>query len=391
MNNKKILFISGGIWQRSFVEFLKNKSHFVAIVNPVETETTKLCDLHIKCDINNTIEIEKNIEIIKPDVITSDQSDVSTRIVSELSEKYGLNCNNLSIIEKFSDKYEIFQFASKMQIPVPDSVIIKSVEDLYSFSKKVGFPFIIKPTDSTMSRGFNKINFEHEIDEKLINNSLQFSKSKKIIAQNFIEGDMITCEGICSGGKHKTLATSIKVSSDYFSPGVTSKVSYPAKCSQEIIDKIIKLNDKYVEESGMRFGLTHSEYIFNEKEFKLIEIGARGGGAGISDKIVPWVSGVANYEIFYKSIMGEIYDVKSIITKKRNAILRYYRKEDVSAEQANIIKNIEGVSIFYYNFLGTQYVYDKNDCRHSMAIYLAEDEEKMKELEIKLKKYKVQL
>jgi carbamoyl-phosphate synthase large subunit len=374
---KKILFISGGIWQKSFVEYLKDKENFIAIVNPVENDTTRICDLHIKCDINNTEEIENQINKINPDLVTSDQSDISTKIVSEIATKYNLPGNHPDVIEKFSNKHEIYNFASKIGIPVPETILVESVQDLIVFAEKVKFPIIIKPTDSTMSRGFNKINSIEEINEEIINNSKQFSKSKKIISQNFIEGNMITCEGVCSGSMHKTLASSIKISEDYFSPGITSSVRYPAKCPKEIIEKIINANDQYVEKSGMRFGLTHSEYIFKDNNFHLIEIGARGGGAGISDKIVPWTSGVSNYDIFYRSLMGEICDVKSIQTLNRPAILRYYKKEDVNELQAKEINKIEGVAIFFYNFLGTQYVSDKNDCRYSMAIYTAKDEEEM--------------
>lgn len=377
---EKILFISGGVWQKSFIEYLKQKNHYVAVVNPVVTESTLISDYHIQCDINNLDEIEKHIKQINPSFITSDQSDVSTRIVAELSQKYNLNGNDIKTIEKFSNKYEIYKFASSIKIPVPESCLAKSTNDLKKFAEKVKFPIIIKPVDSTMSRGFLKINSINEISQENIKHSLKFSKSKKIIAQNFVEGNMITCEGVCSGGKHKTLATSIKITDDYFSPGITSMVSYPANCSQKIIEKIIKSNDKYVENSGLRFGLTHSEYIFKDDKFYLIEIGARGGGAGISNKIVPWTSGIDNYDIFYRSLMGEICEVKSIRPLNRPAILRYYRKEDVNESQAIKIKKIKGVSIFYYNFLGTQYVCDENDCRFSMAIYTAENEQEMKNL-----------
>lgn len=381
---KKILFISGGIWQKSFVQYLKNKNNFIAIVNPVSNNTTEICDHHIKCDINDSEEIENYIRREKPDLITSDQSDVSTKIVSDLSDKYKLPGNCPKTIEKFSNKYEIYQFASKIGIPVPSSSLINTERDLRDFSKKFGFPIIIKPVDSTMSRGFRKINHDFEINEDIIQNSLKFSKSKKIIAQNFIEGDMITCEGVCSGKKHKTLATSVKISGNYFSPGITSMVAYPSNCPQHILQKIIESNDEYVEKSGMNFGLTHSEYIYKDEKFYLIEIGARGGGAGIGDKIVPWTSGVDNYDIFYRSLMGEECDLKSIKTLSRPAVLRYYRKEEISENQANEIKKIEGVAIFYYNFLGTQYVFDENDCRFSMAIYLAENEKEMKNINQKI-------
>lgn len=375
----KIIFISGGTWQKAFVEYLKKKKYFLAIVNPVENETTKICDQHIKCDINDIEEIEKHIKDINPKFITSDQSDVSTKIVSILSEKYNLPCNPTSVIDKFTNKFEIYKFAAKIGIPTPCTELASCVDDLKIFGLKNGYPLVIKPTDSTMSRGFRKIDSESQISEKILQESLSFSKSKQVISQKFIEGDMITCEGVCSGNAHKTLATSIKKQGNYFKSGITSEVSYPADCDDELVQKIIKANDEYVEKSGMKFGLTHSEYIVNDKDFNLIEIGARGGGAGISNIITPWVSGVDNYDILYRSLIGETCDLK-IQTLKRSALLKYYRKEDISEEQANKIKKIKGVAIFYYNFLGTQFIFDKEDCRYSMGIYLAENNNDMKDL-----------
>lgn len=381
---KPIIFISGGIWQKPFVEYLKNKNHFVAIVNPVSNDTTALCDLHIKCDINNIKEIEKYIKKINPIFITSDQSDVSTKIVSILSKKYNLPCNNPSVIEKFSNKYEIYKFAKKIKTPVPPTCVVKNKKDIEKFAKEHLYPVIIKPVDSTMSRGFRKINSNCDIKEEVFLQSLKFSKSKKIIAQKFIPGNMVTCEGVCSGGKHKTLATSIKIENEYFKPGITSKVSYPAQCDKSILKKIIEANDSYVEKSGMMFGLTHSEYLIDDYNFYLLEIGARGGGAGISSHITPWVSGVNSYDIFYQSLMGKNYDVKSIKTLDRIALLRYYEKKDVTKKESERIKKIKGVALFYYNFLGTQYTTDANDCRYSMGIFLAVDEVAMKKLENKI-------
>lgn len=43
----KILFIAGGLWQKAFVSFLKEKGHTVAIVNPVKNATTALADEHL--------------------------------------------------------------------------------------------------------------------------------------------------------------------------------------------------------------------------------------------------------------------------------------------------------------------------------------------------------
>lgn len=381
-----ILFIAGGIWQKPFVQYLKNKGHKLAIVNPVETETTNFADYHIKCDINNFEEIKKHINIINPICITSDQSDVSTLIVAELSELFKLPGNSVETIRKFTDKLAMYEFSKIIGMPVPQTRLVNSVKNVLDFAKEYTFPIIIKPVDSTMSRGFVKINSKKEITNEVFNNTLKFSKSKKVIAQKFIEGNMVTMEGVCSGNKHKTIASSIKTG--YFEAGITSAVYYPTNLSDDLLKKIEKANDEYVELAGLNFGLTHSEYLVCNNDFCLVETGARGGGAGISNIITPWTSGIDNYDIFYRSLMGEIVDVKSLNPLKRNALLRYYRKEDISEKNAFKIKELPKTAIFCYNFIGTQYIANNQDCRYSMGIYLTENNTEMLELQKRIENFK---
>jgi carbamoyl-phosphate synthase large subunit len=380
---KTVLFIAGGIWQMPFVKYLKEKGHRLAIVNPVATETTSLADIHIQCDIGDLETINKNIEKIRPEFITSDQSDISTGIVAELSQKWGLPGNSPDVILKFTNKYSMYEFGSSIGVPVPYAEIVSSVDHIKEFGNKYGYPIIIKPVDSTMSRGFRKFDNESEVSEKILESSLSFSKSKRAVVQKFVFGDMVTLEGVCSGGKHRTIATSRK--RHYFKAGITSGVRYPSDYPDSIINKMIQVNDKYVEMSGLRFGLTHSEYLVDD-EFFLLEIGARGGGAGITDKIVPWSSGIKTYDIFYDSLMGEVIDVKSLNVLRKPALLKYYQEDEVNETQADKIRKLKGASLFCHNFTRTQFSPDKNDCRHSMAIYLAEDSADMSRLEKEVEK-----
>jgi len=381
---EKILCIAGGIWQKPWIEYLKNKGHYIAVVNPAVTTATELADYHIQTDINDLDTIDRHIEKIKPSFVTSDQSDISTMIVATIAAKWNLPGNKIDTIEKLTNKLEMFRFGRSLGIPMPESAEAASTEEVKAFGLAHGFPIIIKPADSTMSRGFRKIETLVEINDDIFKSTKKFSKTGRVVTQTFISGEMVTLEGVCSGGKHRTIAVSKK--DGFFGPGINTGVQYPYW--SPLVEKIVATNDLYVENTGMKFGLTHSEFIFENDKFCLIEIGGRGGGAGITDKIVPWVSGINIYEILYQSLMGKVIDVKNIQVLQRPALLRYYTKEQVTnytEDKNDIIKNLKGVADFNYNFAGKQYVTDKNDIRHTMAIYLRETSEEINELENQIK------
>jgi carbamoyl-phosphate synthase large subunit len=371
----KIIFISGGIWQKPFVEYLKNKGNFVAVVNPVVTETTLISDQHIKTDVHDLEEINKHIKALNPSFITTDQSDISTLIVAKLSEKWNLPGNNSDVMDKLTNKFSIYKHGKQIGIPVPNTKLVQKTQDILSFAEIYGFPIIIKPIDATNSRGFNKIDTANEVTNEILQSSLNFSKLKQVIVQNYISGSMIVMDGICSGGKHKTITHAKK--NNYFKPGINTDVQYPSDLPNIFLQKLIAVNDSYVESTNMQFGLTHSEYIIDlEKNiFHLIEIGGRGGGAGITDKIVPWVSGIQPYDILYSSLLNQIIDVKKLKPLKRPALLKYYRKEDLvncTPRKIEQIKKIPGVADFQFDFISKQYVQNTNDTRHSMSIVLSE-------------------
>lgn len=377
-----VVFIAGGTWQRPLISYLKDKGHYVAVVNPVVTTTTRLADLHIEADVNDLATINSHLERLKPRFITSDQSDISVRTVASLSTHWGLPGNGLTVTNRFCDKHVCYRFATEVGVPVPKTRLAESAGHVREFAELHGRPVIIKPTDATMSRGVRKFESPDDVTDEAYLQSRSFSKSGRVIVQEFVEGDMVTMEGVCSGHKHRTLATSKK--DGYFRPGINTGVRYPSSVPAETLDKLVRANDAYVEASGLKFGLTHSEYIIDGDNFWLIEIGCRGGGAGITDKITPWVSGVNVYDILYASLCGEAVPVKELTVMKRPALLKYYRKEDVpncDHDRAAEIRRLKGVADFQYDFIGQQYVSDSNDIRHSMAIYLGETEDDVTETE----------
>lgn len=108
-----------------------------------------------------------------------------------------------------------------------------------------------------------------------------------------------------------------------------------------------KQNDKYVNKTGLPFGLTHAEYKWNGKEFVLIEIGARGGGNFISSHIVPALYDIDSYKILLNSILGKINDDIKEVPKDREkcVVLKFF---DVTCNGGRVI-DIENVDLLSKN------------------------------------------
>ena len=156
-----------------------------------------------------------------------------------------------------------------------------------------------------------------------LQDALRYSFTQKAILERFVNGYEITVEGFCSNGRHQVLAMSRK---KHFKTGVASCLTYPGDIPTDIRRKIIDYDNLYVEQSGLKFGPTHAEYIVDDTTgaFWLVEIACRGGGTLISSDIVKWVSGFDVQNAYIRSLEGEIIDIKSIVPKDRVAELHFF-------------------------------------------------------------------
>lgn len=374
----RVLFVGGGLWQQAFVRYLKQRGCYVAIVNPVENATTRLADRLICEDINNLTEIERQLPSVWPDIITSDQSDAAVPIVAHLNNIWAsrapVRFNPAEVIQRFTDKAYMCEFAKQIGMPIPATSLVSTVADLRFFGEHMGFPIIIKPCDSTMSRGFRKLETLDDVNAEALQAARRYSKANRVLTQTFADGDMVTLEGACLNGRHRTLAVSRK--EGFYKPGINTGVRYGNHgLPDTLLRQLTEANDRYCHEAGLRFGLTHSEYILTAQGFVLIEIAARGGGAGITDKIVPWVTGINPYDILYAGLCDAPLDVDNLEITTRPALLRYYQAEAIRVSEQDRKSLPPGVLDLQVNFIGKQYIQDSYDTRHTMAIYGGENED----------------
>lgn len=384
------LIVAGGLWQVPLIKYLKSKGHKVYVVDPyLHSPGVQLADIHIQSDVRDFELIKSLTKNEKFEFIATDQSDISVNTVAQLNSYFKLPGNNSNVTEKFVNKYNMRLLAESFEIPIPKYCKINNTDDVLNFIKNVGLPIILKPADSQSSRGVVKIENANanEIGHFVVN-SLKYSNCGYLIAEEFIEGQEVTVEGIASNFKHRTLAISLK---KHFRPGIASELRYPAEIPTSLYAEIEKINDLFVENSGLRFGITHAEYMININSGRivLIEIACRGGGTLISSDIVNWVSGVNVYDNYYANLKGGITDVKSLAVLKRPAILKFFEfKEGLvkSISGINEIKKIKGILSSNLSFKPGDVLQPAEDdrSRQGYFIAIADTKEELDEIIIKV-------
>ena len=102
-----------------------------------------------------------------------------------------LNSSVLSSALSF-DKWFCNQFLSSFGVNVAKSILIidKSELDIESIKNKLGFPVIVKPTDSGSSFGVSKVNSEDELEKAV---DMAFIEGKSVVIEEFLIGREVTC------------------------------------------------------------------------------------------------------------------------------------------------------------------------------------------------------
>ena len=304
--NKRLMIIAGGTWQVPLVKKAKELGCFVVNSNLYEDSPGfKYADVTAVADVRDK---EKNLQIAMQnhiDGVVTDQSDIAVPTVAYVADQLKLPSIGQSYAKLFTDKFEMRKFCRDHGFLYPEYKKCECAEEILGFLEKLGKKIIIKPIDSQSSRGVRTITMadKDKIGE-YFNDAGQYSDDKKsIIAERYIEGTEFTVDGIKTPNGHVTVCISQKKHFDY-NKSIASELFFSNINEKYDYEKLGHTNNRLIDATGLPYGLTHAEYKFENGEYILIEMAARGGGTKIASHIVPLMSGVDNYKYLICHALG---------------------------------------------------------------------------------------
>lgn len=257
------------------------------------------------------VEKEKILKICKENNICgicSIASDLAVITVNYVAEKMNLIGNSMKSTEKSTNKHLMRKTFEQNGDPSPKSILVDQFTNIRNLELK--FPIIIKPTDRSGSRGIYKLEKEDKIQE-CIEKAKKESFEKKVLIEEFAEGQEYSVEYISFKGKHYFLALTQKYTTG--APNfIETRHMQPAQIDNEILEKIKIIIQHALDSLEIKNGASHSEIkITDDGKINIIEIGARMGGDCIGSDLVRYSTG---YD-FVKMVIQVACNIEPDFTK----------------------------------------------------------------------------
>jgi biotin carboxylase len=286
---KKIAILGASYLQKSLVEKAIDmglETHVFAWDND-EAVCKNIANFFYPISVLEKKEIYEVCKGVNIDAITTIATDICVPTISFVAEKLGLISNSYLTALNCTNKAKMREVFFENEVKSP-KYIVKTNNDIVKIN--LNYPVIVKPTDRSGSRGVCKVNKETDL-KKTINRGLLESIEKKVIIEEYVEGDEVSVEAISWKGQHFVLAITDKVTTGppYF---VELEHHQPSQLNKEIQEKITRNVLKALDALNVEYGASHSEFkITPSGDVFIIEVGARMGGDFIGSHLVELSTG----------------------------------------------------------------------------------------------------
>lgn len=359
---KKILLLGGSAQQIIAIETAKNLGYYTVLCdflidNPGQYHADKFY-LVSTTDKEAVLAVAQNERV---DGVLAYASDPAAPTAAYVAEMMGLPGNPYESVEILCNKDRFRCFLSEHGFCTPKAKGYTEVSDALDDIVKnyMTLPVIVKPVDSSGSKGVSQID-SIEQAEDLLNRAMSFSRAKRIIVEEYVEklGYQIAGDGLSVNG---TLVFRY-FGNDHFDPRcvnpfVPVSASFPYNMPDSVQVKIHNEIQRLISLLKMHTS-TYNFDIRIDKDYNiyLMEVAPRDGGNYIPD-VIKRATGIDLVECAVKSAMGE-----SIMVNEDKSSKGYYSYYAVHSYEDGVLDYIDiDLKVERENIIESHIIKNKGD------------------------------
>ncbi|WP_411687808.1 ATP-grasp domain-containing protein [Acinetobacter indicus] len=278
---KKALFLGGAYAQIPILKEAKARGWYIITCDYLpENPGHKLADEYYNLSTTDREKVFELAKKIKPDYVIAYASDPAAPVAAYVSEKLGLPGNSYASVEILSEKDKFRNFLTEHGFNVPKYLSVRGTAVDFEKLKQLRFPVVVKPTDSSGSKGVTKVESVAGITSA-VDYALHFSRSQRVIIEEFIDnlsGD-IHGDGFVVDGELVFAQLGDHIYTSKANPYNPTGTCWPSSIESSAIEEIRTEVARIVKLSGFNSGAINIEARFTKNNVPYVmEIGPRNGG-----------------------------------------------------------------------------------------------------------------
>ncbi len=310
---KRIMFLGAALHQTPIIKLAKKKGLFVITCdNRPDNIGHSFADVSYNVstlDRDGILAVAKSEKI---DGVVSYASDVSAPTAAYVAGELGLKTNPLKSIEILTDKELFRSFLQKNGFNTPRFKVYCSYEELCEKGFDFDFPVVIKPVDSSGSKGVNLYYGQSEELKKYVEEAIRFSSKGKFIVEEFVEkrGYQISGDAFSVNGELRfwCLGNEYCINDKRLKEYIPMGECWPSELDKDEEKQLLKEIQRLITLLNMGTSAYNIEAMFDKNgNVYIMELGPRNGGSLIPD-LIDKMTGVNLMDYTLRAALGENCD-----------------------------------------------------------------------------------
>ncbi len=305
---KRVLLLGGAHFQIPAILKVKEMGHYAITCDYLPNNPGhKFADEYHNVSTTDKEAVLELARKLKVDGIVCYASDPAAPTQAYVSEKLGLSSNPYESVEILTNKDKFRKFLTENGFCTPKAMGFDNVEDAKEHLHEFKFPVVIKPVDSSGSKGVSVLDDPDKLLDQ-VNYALSYSRNKRFIIEEYVEkyGYQIAGDGFSVNGKlvFRCFANEhfdIKSENKYVPIGE----SWPYNMPQAVHDKVHATIQRAFDLLALRTGAYNFDIrIDKDENVYLMEVAARNGG-NLIHRVTEYATGVDMLKYTIKAALGE--------------------------------------------------------------------------------------
>jgi biotin carboxylase len=306
MRQKRVLFLGASHFQIPPIKYAKQQGHYVITCDYLpENPGHQFADEYYNVSTTDKEAVLKLSEDLGIDGIVAYASDPAAPTQAYVGNKLGLPSNPYESVLILARKDLFRDFLSKHHFLVPKSNAFDNYEDSKEWFGELDKPVVVKPVDSSGSKGVTKIYSKSEL-KNAFDYAVSFSRAKRVtIEEFFVRSDyQVAGDGFIVDGGLVFRCWANEHFDKLCNPFVPIGESFPSIMNEYILNQAHAETQRLLDLLKMKQGALNFDFHYNKDgDFSFLELGPRNGG-NLIPEVIKYATGVDLIKYTVDSALG---------------------------------------------------------------------------------------